>query len=45
MLNNAINGDFFKKTYARIYTEYQNKLRENNALDFDDLLFMTVELF
>ena len=41
----AINGDFFKKTYARIYTEYQNKLRENNALDFDDLIFMTVELF
>ena len=25
--DNAINGDFFKKTYARIYTEYQNKLR------------------
>ena len=43
--DNAINGDFFKKTYARIYTEYQNKLRENNALDFDDLIFMTVELF
>lgn len=42
--DNAINGDFFKKTYARIYTEYQNKLRENNALDFDDLIFMTVEL-
>ena len=43
--DNAINGDFFKKTYARIYTEYQNKLIENNALDFDDLIFMTVELF
>ena len=33
--DNAINGDFFKKTYARIYTEYQNKLIENNALDFE----------
>ena len=36
---------FLSKTYARIYTEYQNKLRENNALDFDDLIVKTVELF
>ena len=34
--DNAINGDFFKKTYARIYTEYQNKLIENNAPYFYD---------
>ena len=35
--DNAINGDFFKKTYARIYTEYQNKLIENNALDLESV--------
>ena len=29
----------------KAYNEYQNKLKENNALDFDDLLVKTVELF
>ena len=32
-------------TTARIYREYQSQLKKNNALDFDDLLFKTVELF
>ena len=37
--------DFKKKKIAEIYKEYQKQLRSNNALDFDDLLFKTVELF
>lgn len=37
--------DFRKKKIAEIYKEYQKQLRSNNALDFDDLLFKTVELF
>ncbi len=32
-------------TVQRVYAVYQRKLRENNALDFDDLLMRTVELF
>ncbi len=36
---------YFQKNVARIYYEYQKRLRENNALDFDDLLFETVNLF
>ena len=33
------------KTIARVYKEYQSRLRKNNALDFDDLLMKAVELF
>jgi DNA helicase-2/ATP-dependent DNA helicase PcrA len=36
---------FWKKTVARLYPVYQKILRENNALDFDDLLVETVRLF
>ena len=39
------NFDFKKKKIAEIYKEYQKQLKANNALDFDDLLFKTVELF
>jgi len=35
----------FQETVAKIYPIYQNILRENNALDFDDLILKTVELF
>lgn len=38
-------GDFNKQRYASVYTEYQKRLKQNNALDFDDLIFKTVELF
>ena len=34
-----------EETYAAAYAEYQRRLREANALDFDDLLMMTVHLF
>lgn len=38
-------GDYNQKKVAGIYREYQAALRKNNALDFDDLLVKTVELF
>ena len=38
-------GDFGKKQMAKVYAEYQNALQKNNALDFDDLIVKTVELF
>lgn len=41
----AAGGDYLYKTYSACYTEYQNRLYQNNALDFDDLLYKTVELF
>lgn len=45
--------DFEKKYFSdyrygkvsKIYTVYQNTLRKNNALDFDDIIFLTVKLF
>lgn len=39
------DGDFNKTRIAACYREYQNALKKNNALDFDDLLFKCVELF
>ncbi len=41
----AASGDYAKKKQAEIYREYQEALRKNNALDFDDLIVKTVELF
>ncbi|WP_077611083.1 DNA helicase PcrA [Clostridium sp. Marseille-P2415] len=38
-------GDFRQKKAAQIYKEYQNQLKKNNALDFDDLIMKTVQLF
>ncbi len=38
-------GDFTKMKQAEVYREYQENLRRNNALDFDDLIVKTVELF
>ncbi|MCG0276762.1 MAG: DNA helicase PcrA [Thermosediminibacteraceae bacterium] len=37
--------DIREKTLARIYEVYQQRLKEINALDFDDLIMKTVELF
>lgn len=38
-------GDFGKKKIVEAYKEYQKQLKSNNALDFDDLIVKTVELF
>ena len=35
---------FFQRTAAKVYIEYQKRLRSNHALDFDDLLVETVNL-
>ena len=37
--------DFVKAIYAKAYREYQETLQKNNALDFDDIIMKTVELF
>lgn len=36
---------YFQRMVARVYPEYQKRLKKNNALDFDDLLVETVRLF
>ena len=36
--------DYYKKTVARIYAEYQKRCRKASALDFDDIICKTVEL-
>lgn len=38
-------GDFLKETYARCYREYEKRLHDANALDFDDLICKTIQLF
>jgi DNA helicase-2/ATP-dependent DNA helicase PcrA len=37
--------DYFNKVVSKVYSLYQDKLRRNNAVDFDDLIFLTVRLF
>ncbi len=41
----AAKGDFRKMSIARLYKLYQTRLREANAVDFDDIIRLTVELF
>lgn len=41
----SAGGDYAKQKQAKVYREYQEALLKNNALDFDDLIFKTVELF
>src|SRR5690606_213912 len=36
---------YFQETVAKIFTVYQKILKENDALDFDDILLKTVKLF
>ena len=43
-LENA-GGDWREKKIAEVYQLYQEELKKNNALDFDDLIFKTVHLF
>ena len=37
--------EYNKKIFGTVYKEYQKRLKNNNALDFDDLIMLTVELF
>ena len=36
---------FWEEKVSTIYTEYQNQLKKNNAVDFDDLILLTIEIF
>ncbi len=38
-------NDFSKTVFARAYREYQETLKKNNAVDFDDIIMLTVRLF
>ncbi len=38
-------GDYTRKITAQVYREYQETLKKSNALDFDDIICRTVELF
>ena len=41
----GVGGDYMLKKQAEAYKEYQKRLKASNALDFDDLIVKTVELF
>ncbi len=41
----SVTGDFRKEKIAEIYTVYQELLKNNNSIDFDDILMLTVEIF
>ena len=41
----AAQGDFRLSQIAKVYHLYQSNLHRNNALDFDDIIFRTVDLF
>ncbi len=36
---------YFEEQVGKVYQHYQNELKKNNALDFDDLIMLTVKLF
>ncbi len=38
-------GDFRKEEIAKVYNLYQDTLRANNSIDFDDIIMLTVKLF
>jgi DNA helicase-2/ATP-dependent DNA helicase PcrA len=38
-------GDYFQEKIAQVYSVYQERLRKSNALDFNDLVLLTVRLF
>ncbi|MBS4191834.1 DNA helicase PcrA [Bacillus sp. FJAT-49705] len=39
------SGDYYQQVVSDVYTEYQKRLRRNQALDFDDLIMITIQLF
>ena len=42
---NLAGSDYRRATVAKIYSMYQQKLKSANAVDFDDIILLTVELF
>ncbi|MFA6183894.1 MAG: UvrD-helicase domain-containing protein [Parcubacteria group bacterium] len=43
MFEISANG-YYEETVAKVYKKYQKELKENNALDFDDLILLTVKI-
>lgn len=41
----AMAKDFFSERAAKVYVSYEEEMRKNNALDFNDLIMLTVRLF
>ncbi len=41
----SVQGNYLLEKYALAYQEYQKRLKNNNALDFDDMIFRTIDLF
>ena len=39
------HGDFRKEKIAQVYERYQKRLKENNAIDFDDIINYTIKIF
>ena len=39
-----VNGDFRKEKIAGVYALYQQRLKENNAVDFDDIINLTIKI-
>jgi DNA helicase-2/ATP-dependent DNA helicase PcrA len=37
-------GSYFEEVVSKVYTAYQKELKTNNALDFDDLIMLTVKI-
>jgi DNA helicase II / ATP-dependent DNA helicase PcrA len=44
LMEAELSGDYFKRTVAKVWKAYQEKLAKNNAVDFDDLLVNAVTL-
>ncbi|AZU60219.1 DNA helicase PcrA [Neobacillus mesonae] len=40
-----MSGGYYEQTVSDVYEEYQKRLRKNQALDFDDLIMKTIQLF
>ncbi|WP_214484577.1 DNA helicase PcrA [Bacillus sp. SM2101] len=38
-------GSYYEETVSNVYSEYESRLRKNQALDFDDLIMSTIHLF
>jgi DNA helicase-2/ATP-dependent DNA helicase PcrA len=43
--DDVAGGDYFQDRVSRVYAAYQDRLRKSNALDFNDLVLVTVRLF
>ncbi len=39
------NGDYRKEIIAKVYSLYQKRLKDNNAIDFDDIINFTIKIF